>query len=181
MLDLVQGGAFKNGHALFSTSTSVLHGEIISLLGSGPETLHSITLLAKEPLQSYIPVSHHLKVVNSHWLKIKTQRKEYNVQVEDAQPYMQNRVCSWVLKYLLKIHMQINFFSFPSHLYYSRTQSCYYYSQNKTFHLASAHVSPSCICAHENWLSNHLKIHLCRYLQKLKKKKEAGLSHSLSM
>mgnify|MGYP001853394019 CR=1 FL=1 len=153
---------------------------------------------ARSPAQHYPPskrasaephlVSHHLKVVNSHWLKIKTQRKEYSVQLADAQPYLRSGICSLMgsLEFLLKIHTQINFlsytqmnfFSFASYLCYSRIgthpQSCYYYSQNKTFHLASVYVSPSCICAHENWLSNDLKIYLCRFLKISKRTRKPG-------
>lgn len=35
----------------------------------------------------------------------------------------------------------------------------------------------TCLCGHNNWLSNCLKTHLYKHLQKVKKTKEPGVSH----
>ena len=43
---------------------SCMMGDLFA--GSGPGALHSVILLAKEPLQGHILVPHQLKVVSSH-------------------------------------------------------------------------------------------------------------------
>lgn len=106
--DLVQGDAFKNGCALLrmgSTSgTSALqNGTFFFFSGSGSGALHSFILLAKNLCRatSLFHIIWKLWAV-TEWRE--RQSKERNVQLADAQLYVENVICSWVLKYLLKIH-----------------------------------------------------------------------------
>lgn len=164
---------------------SCMMGDLL-FAGSGPGALRSIILLAKEPLQSHILVPHHFKVVSSHWMK---REKEEGVQcsvsrctgicrklhlftgaqvpTEDTHAWCEHGLLSPIPLLFRDSNTSGKL------LLLARTEHLFSFSQCPW----SASGSP-CLCAHDNWFSNCLKIHLYRYPQKLKKNKEPRLSHS---
>lgn len=114
------------------------------LAGSGPGALHSVILLAKEPLQGHIILPLHLKVVSSHQMTRK-ERERVQCPASSAQAHMENCICSRVLKCLLKTCLyDVNTLFSPWYLFNPETtpppKSCYCLpEQNICFPLANVH------------------------------------------
>lgn len=157
------------------------------LAGSGPRTLHSVLLLAKEPLQGHIILPLHLKFVSSHQMTRREREKGAQCPASSAQACVENCICSWALKCLLKTRLcDVNTLCSPWYVFHSETtpspESCYCQpEQNIFFPLANLHGASQAADTSVHMtqqFSNCLKINLYKYRKKLKESKEHRLSHS---